>query len=122
MLWGAAFYLVALGVVAIAKPARGADFLGAFAQTRRANWIEAIVRFACGLALMVAAPALPGTTIARIAGLFLMGTAMLMPVLPDLHRRLAASSVARVVPHMRWLGLGSIAGGIALSALLLAAR
>ena len=44
VLWLASAYLLGLGLVAVVKPALAHRFLAAFAQTRRADWIEAVVR------------------------------------------------------------------------------
>lgn len=118
VLWLASAYLLGLGLVAVVKPALAHRFLAAFAQTRRANWIEAVVRGACGLALVAVAPLLPMPELAVGAGIFLFLTAALMPILPDLHRRIAARSVAAIAPYMRLVGVGAIVIGIVLRLLL----
>lgn len=118
VLWLASAYLLGLGLVAIVKPALAHRFLSGFAQTRRANWAEAVVRGTCGLALVAVAPMLPIPGLALGAGIFLLVTAALMPVLPDLHRRIAARSVAGIAPYMRLVGVGAIVLGIAVRLLL----
>ena len=118
VLWLASAYLLGLGLVAIVKPAVAQRFLGGFAQTRRANWIEALVRGTCGLALVAVARLLPMPAVAVGAGIFLLLTAALMPALSDLHRRIAARSVAGIAPYMRLVGVGAIVLGIAVRLLL----
>jgi hypothetical protein len=118
ILWLAAAYLVALGLVAIVRPTIAQRFLGGFAQTGVANWAEAIIRFMIGLAMVVAAPVLPFQPFFMIAGGFLMLTALAMPLLADRHRDLAARSVAAVAPFMRLIGLVSLVGGAVLGFIL----
>ena len=117
----AALYLVVLGVVALLRPEAAHRFLASFAQTRRANWIEAVVRGAVGLAFVVAAPVLPWPLAMRIIGAFLLLTAAAMPLFPDQHRRIAARSVAGIAGWMRLIGVGSLLLAVALLAALFAA-
>lgn len=118
VLWLASAYLLGLGLVAIVNPPVAHRFLAGFAQTRRANWAEAIVRGTCGLALVAVARMLPMPAVAVGAGIFLLATAALMPILPDAHRRIAARSVAGIARYMRFVGVGAIALGIAVRLML----
>ena len=121
VLWLAAAYLIALGITALVRPDKAQAFLAGFAQTRRANWIEAIIRFVIGLAFVFAAPALPYPVALTAFGALLMLTAAALPSFPDAHRRIAARSVASIAPFIRLVGVGSLIGGIVLCLLLSAA-
>lgn len=121
VLWLAAAYLIALGLTALVRPDKAQVFLASFAQTRRANWIEAIIRFVIGLAFVFAAPALTYPIVLTVFGSLLIVTAAAMPVFPGAHRRIAAKSVASIAPFIRLIGVGSLIGGIVLCLLLSAA-
>ncbi len=108
ILWLAIVYLALLGIAAIVRPAAARHFLEGFAQTPRANLVEAMVRFAIGVSFAVAAPFLPFPLGFRVIGAFLALTALLMLVLPRQHRRLAAHSVAMVAPYVRLIGAASL--------------
>lgn len=115
-----ALYLTGFGAIALAKPATAIQFLSAFAQSVRANLIEAIARMIVGFAMIRAGPSLVGTTAWTVAGLFLVVTAILMIVFPKVHRQLAAQSVHWVKPYVRLVGIASIGLGLGLAALLAA--
>lgn len=80
--------------------------------------MEAALRAATGIALVVAAPELPFARMLRLTGWFLLITALAMPLLPDLHRSFAQRAVGAVAPHIRLVGIGAIAGALALGLLL----
>lgn len=112
-----ALYLIGLGLASLWRPAQVVGFLSAFAQTRRANRLEAALRALFGLALVGMAPR--WTSVAALAaGLFLVVTALAMLAWPDAHRRLAARSVASVAGAIRLIGLASLVLGCALIVLL----
>ncbi len=115
ILWLACFYLLALGLLILFARARAHRFLAAFAQTPRANWTESILRFLVGGALIVAAPGLDHPLVARVAGVFLAATALMLVIFPALHRRFAAPAVESVAPYLPLLGIASIAMAVALA-------
>ncbi len=117
----ASFYLASLGVVALVRPESAHLFLSGFAQTRRANWIEAAVRGAVGLAFVVAAPVLPWALAMRVIGGILVLTAAAMPLFPEQHRQIAARSVAGIATWMLPIGVASLLLAVALLAALFAA-
>ena len=112
-------YLLVLGAGVLIAPARARRFLAAFAQTPRANALEAAIRLAAGLAFIGAAPRLRIPDVGLVLGLFLAATALLMLVLPSAHKRFATRSVAVVGRLFPLLGAASIVLA-ALLALLLA--
>lgn len=113
-MWLGVGYLLALGAAVIFAPSRARRFLAAFAQTPRANALEAAVRLLAGLAFIGAAPRLRVPVLGLGIGLFLAATALLMLILPGAHKRFATRSVAAVG---RLFGLFGIAA-IALAAML----
>ena len=115
ILWMACLYLIILGGTMLLTPDLARRFLETFAQTSRANLVEAFARLAVGIAFVIAAPVLDHPLIIRVFGAFLAATALLFIVAPGLHRRVATRSVATVAPFMRLIGASSIALGLALS-------
>lgn len=117
-LWAICLYLFGLGAMMLLAPDRARQFLSAFAQTPKANLIEAGIRFLAGLACVVVAPSFDYPSVVYWIGLFLAATALLFVVAPTLHRRFAARSVAAVLPFLPLLGVSSIALAVLLAAYL----
>ncbi len=109
VLWLACLYLLGLGLTILFARPRAHLFLASFAQTKRANWIESILRMWVGIAFVIAAPRLDHPSLIRIFGAFLAGTALLLVIFPGLHRRFAFPAVAFVAPYLPLLGVASIA-------------
>ena len=108
ILWLAVGYLVLFGVVVIAKPARARLFLSGFAQTTRANMVEAGLRLLVGLAFVGASNQTKYPSISVVIGLFLAVSALLMLLLPGLHRRFASRSTASLFGVFPLFGLASL--------------
>lgn len=119
ILWTTCLYLLGLGAAMLFTPNRARRFLSAFAQTPKANLIEAVIRLAAGLAFLIAAPVLDHPLVVRCFGVFLAFTALFFIAAPGLHRRFAARSVAAVLPFLPWLGVASIVLAILLAAYLI---
>ncbi len=119
-LWLAAIYLAVLGITAMFRQRVAHHFLGRFAQTPQANFIEAGARLAVGLAFVAAAPLLSFPMAIRLIGAFLAFTALLMLLWPSWHRSLAARSVAMIAPYIRLIGAASLALSALLAAILCA--
>jgi hypothetical protein len=116
----AGLYLVALGVTAVVRPSRAQRFLEAHVSTARVHVLELALRFLVGAALIVVAPQMWGSMFARTAGWILVGTTLVLAVIPwRLHRRFAAWSVPMATRRMPLVALGAVAGGGALLASLL---
>ncbi len=109
ILWLVCLYLFLLGTAVLMVPKRSLQFLSAFAQTPRANLIEAALRFVAGVAFIGAAPLLTFPTLASIIGLFLTATALAFVAAPGLHRRFAGPAVAAVARKFPLFGIASIA-------------
>ena len=118
ILWTTCLYLLGLGATMLFAPDRARQFLSAFAQTPKANLIEAVIRLTVGLALVIAAPVLDHPLVVRWFGIFVAVTALLFIAAPGLHRRFAARSVAAVLPFLPFLGVASIVLAMLLAAYL----
>jgi hypothetical protein len=118
-----ALYLLFLGGVAVARPEVARRFLGGFARSPRAHFVELGIRTLGGAALVLAAPRMAATPAILIFGWVLIGTSLALAFIPwHLHRRFAAWSVPRASFHLPLIGIASIAGGLALFAALLLPR
>ncbi len=89
ILWLFVAYLLALGVTALWWPGRARSFLGGFAADWRKNLLEAVVRGVAGLSLIAVASTTRAPEVSRFIGLLLLATAVLMALLPRVHRRFA---------------------------------
>ena len=118
VLYGCATYLVLLGLVALIDPRRALGFLRKFAQTRRANAIEASCRIAAGLAFTNVAPDLPASDVILGFALVLIVSAVAMLALPDLHRRFADRVVPGIARFVPLVGIVSLAMGGVLALML----
>ena len=115
ILWLAVAYLATLGIAVLFRPAIARLFLSAFAATTKANVIECALRFIVGLAFIGASSRLKHPIIATGLGLFLAVTALILLLLPGLHRRFAETVTKRLFRVFPPFGLVSLA----LAALLL---
>jgi hypothetical protein len=115
-----AVYLLALGVGALARPRRTAQFLGQFAQTLRAHAIELALRIVAGVALVVRAPHMHFERVFGAFGLALIGTSIALAVIPwRLHQRFARWVVPQIARQLPLIGVSSLLGGLALLGALL---
>ena len=115
---GFAAYLIILGLVALVDPKRAFGFLRKFAQTRRANAIEAVGRIAVGLGFVDLAPELPARHVFLAFGWVLIVSAMAMLALPGVHRLFANRAVPAIARLVRPIGLVALGAGSLLVALL----
>jgi hypothetical protein len=119
VLMAAALYLLALGIVALLRPAAARRFLGGFASSRRIHFIELAVRVAVGAALVVSAPRMMLGTAMLALGWMLVSTSAVLAVVPwQMHRRFAAWSVPRATQYIALIGVGAVAAGVGLMAAL----
>lgn len=116
---GAALYLLALGAGAMVRPAIAKRFLGGFARTPRAHFVELAVRVVVGAALVRRAPDMAFSTGIALVGWTLIATSLALALVPwRVHQRFAAWSVPRATQHMNLIGIGSLVGGLVLAAAL----
>ncbi len=87
----AGFYLLGLGIAAIAAPGPAIRFLFAFAGSARVHFLEITLRIIAGVALVVHSPRMMFAELFRNFGTLLIGTSLVLAVLPwRWHRRFAA--------------------------------
>lgn len=123
VLLAAATYLVLLGVGALLRPERTKRFLEGFASSLRVHVIELVVRVAIGAAFVVSAPRLPLSEVFATVGWVLVGTALVLAVVPwRYHYRFARWSVPQATRYMPLLGISSVLAGLALLSALLPPR
>jgi hypothetical protein len=111
----AGFFLLALGVAAIASPGRATTFLLGFATTPSKHFLELGIRVLVGAAFMTAAPQLPFANAFYVFGAVLVVTSCLLALVPwRFHQRFAHRSVTRALRYLNLIGFASIAGGLAI--------
>lgn len=110
-----ALYLIALGIVALVDRERAARFLGSFAQTRRANTSEGLLRLTVGAAFVGLADDLPVSGVFRAFGLVLIVSALAILAFPDLHKRFANRVVPGATRMVLAIGLVALGSGIGLA-------
>jgi uncharacterized protein YjeT (DUF2065 family) len=114
-----AIYLLVLGFGALVRPETAKRFLGSHASTLPLHLTELALRVLAGSAFVLSAPRTAVSTVFLVFGWVLIGTSLLLALLPwRLHQRFAAWSVPRATQHMRLIGVASIVGGIGVIAAL----
>ncbi len=109
ILWLAVAYLFLLGTAVLITAARARKFLSGFAQDKLVNNIEAGVRALVGLAFVGAAKETKNALLAVVVGMFLIVSALLLALLPKLHRRFAPQATAVVFRVFPLFGVLAIA-------------
>lgn len=110
-----ALYLVALGVLAFARPKKLTVFLSGFAGSPSAHYLEIVLRSLTGVAFITLSPAVAFTRIFEVIGWVLLSTSVILVFVPWRQHRRFAERVAPLVSALTPLiGLFSIAAGIAL--------
>jgi hypothetical protein len=106
--------LLVLGIGALVRPESAKRFLGGHAATLPLHLTELALRVLAGIAFVLSAPRMAVSPIFLALGWVLIGTSVVLAIVPwRLHQRFAAWSVPRATQYMPLIGIGSIAGGIA---------
>lgn len=120
---GASAYLLVLGGGALLRPEIARRFLGGFASTPRAHFLELTLRVVAGAALVRSAPTMAFTQGIALFGWMLIATSLVLAVVPwRFHQRFAAWAVPQATQRMSLIGVGSLVGGLVLAAALLLPR
>lgn len=115
--------VIALGIASLVRPQRVKAFLGALASTPRVHFTELAIRALVGCAFVLTAPRMPFAPAFTVFGWVLVGTTLLLALIPwHLHRRFANWSVPQATRVMPLFGMGALAGGIVLLGALLLQR
>ena len=111
-------FLLALGAATFVTPQRAAAFLGGFARSARAHYLELLVRMLVGAAFVVGAVETKFATLLHGFGWVVLATTCALLVLPwRWHSRFAAWSVPLAVRRLPLLGgISMVAGGFVMYA------
>jgi len=108
----AGLYLVGLGLAAIFSPRQAGSFLGRFASSARAHFLELAIRLLVGSALVAGSSRMAFTEAFAVLGWVLVGTSVALVVLPwRWHRRFAERVVPPALRHVKLIGICSVAMG-----------
>lgn len=119
VVFAAGSYLLALGISALVRPEVAKRFLGGHATSLRLHIVELALRVLAGTALVLSAPRMAVSPAFRAFGWVLVGTSLVLALVPwRLHQRFAAWAVPQATQHMPLIGIGSLAGGLAVIAAL----
>ena len=109
----AGLYLAGLGVLSIADARRAALFLGSFAGSARAHYLELVIRLIVGLAFIRLAPEMPFATGFSAFGWLLVVTTLCLFAVPwRWHHKFAQRSVPHAVRYLKLFGAVSFAFGV----------
>lgn len=114
-------YLIVFGGFCLLAPAVTGRFLLGFASSPALHYLELALRLLVGAAFIRLAPRLPGAIGFLALGWILIGTTVVLSVIPwTWHRHFAQRSVPRALRYLPLLaGLSLVAGAAILTALLL---
>lgn len=108
----AALWLVGLAWLLFARPAVARRFLGGFATSARAHYLEIGLRMLAGAALVTFAPASRVSQILAAFGWLLLGTSAALALVPwTWHHRFAERAVPLATRWAPLMGLVSLALG-----------
>jgi len=108
----AGLYLVVLGLAAIFTPRQAASFLGRFASSARAHYLELSIRLLVGFAFVAGSPRMSFTEGFALFGWVLISTSVALVLVPwQWHRRFAERVVPRALRHVKLIGICSVAVG-----------
>lgn len=107
-----AAYLLGLAAAALLYPEKARTFLGAFASSARAHYLEQAVRLVAAAGFLAYAPHMAFSHAFRVLGWILVVTTVLLLAVPwRWHQRFAGWAVPLATRHLMLYGLGSLALG-----------
>ncbi len=112
------FYFMALGVALLLFPAKAKRFLLGFASSPLVHYMELLLRFLVGTALIISAPHMLYSIPFKFFGWALLVTTACLLLVPwQWHYRFAKMAVPRATRFIWLIGLSSLAlGGMILAA------
>ncbi len=109
----AGLYFIALGVLCFLRPEATSRFLSAFASTARVHFLELSLRILVGVALVIVAAEMNFAELFRGFGGLLVGTTVVLAMVPwRLHRRFASWVTPSVLRVLGLFGLASLGLGL----------
>jgi hypothetical protein len=114
-------YLISLSVFLLLLPTRGKRFLGGFASSAFTHYLEILLRFVSGGAILLYAPYMLFPNFFVIFGWILVLTTIGLCAIPwQWHRRFAQWAVPYAIRHLWLVAVASfIFGGIVLASVIL---
>ena len=108
-------FFVGLAVLAVTRPQTTKRFLKSFASSAKAHFLEMAIRLTGGVALVLYAPFMHFSTAFLVFGWVLVGTAIVLLVMPwTYHQRFASWAIPFAIRHLRLYVGGSLILGILL--------
>jgi hypothetical protein len=106
-------YFLALAAVALAWPAKASGFLGGFAASAPAHYLELALRLVAGWAFVQRADLMSFTAVFAGFGWVLIGSTLVLLALPwRWHRRFAERTVPQALRHLKLVALASLLLGL----------
>lgn len=110
-----AAYLAGLGACALLRPGWARSFLLGHASSPRLHYLELALRLLVGGALLVRAPALPWPQAFTFVGWVLVGTTLVLALVPwRRHQAFAQRTVPQALRFLPLLGVASLGLGAGL--------
>lgn len=104
-----ALFLFILACLSLFMPRHAVRFLGGFASSAKAHYLEMIVRLIVGAAFIINAPTMLYSKMFMIFGWLLVGSTVILILLPWRWHQLFGQKVASPVIRQVWLiGIGSL--------------
>ncbi|MEO6059401.1 MAG: hypothetical protein ABIQ05_05495 [Candidatus Limnocylindria bacterium] len=105
-------YLAGFAIVSLSSPARAQRFLGGLASSAFAHYLELLLRFIAGGALLLAAPQMLFSAFFVIVGWVLIVTTVGLLAIPwQWHHRFAKWAVPNATANLRLVAIASFAFG-----------
>jgi hypothetical protein len=110
-------YLISLAIFLLLLPERGKRFLGGFASSAFAHYLEILLRFAAGVSILLYAPYMLFSKFFVILGWILVLTTIGLSIIPwQWHRRFAQSTVPYATRRLWLIAVASfVFGGFVLA-------
>ena len=105
-------FLIGLAILIFFDPPAAGKFLGLFASTARAHYIEQFLRLVVGLALVVFGPEMWCDWFFQVFGWIIAISAVVLLLLPwRWHQRFGQRVIPLAIRHLRLYGIGALAIG-----------
>ncbi|WKZ36676.1 MAG: hypothetical protein QY332_01880 [Anaerolineales bacterium] len=106
-------FLIGLAIMIVIKPRRAEQFLGSYASSARAHYIEQIARLIVGTAMVVLAPFMWYSNLFNLFGWILIVTTIGLLLTPwQWHHKLGERVIPLTLQYMKFYALGAFLLGI----------
>ena len=112
LVFTAGTYLVGLAAVALISPSKARAFLGGFAGSASAHYLELCVRLVVGAALLRCAPQMPFPRVFAVFGWMIVVTGVALLAIPwQWYRRFARWAVPLATLNLKLFAFSAFVGG-----------